>query len=164
MGIAMPVMRFTVVDQDGTLSFVGPCHALKVLTAACSRQPSDHRALLELAGDYDRHLAGFVLDGLSVFDEHNSVDNPAAIRAALRERASHEAPPFRVVDDVTRRRSLEPVKAGLVVFNLNARRIVQVQNSYADLKRRDRGRIRRNGKPTRVLYHYDLPTEWRIVP
>ena len=164
MGSRLQVMRFTVVDRGGAMSFVGPCHALKVLAAACSHQPDDHRALLDHAGAYDQRLSGFVLDGLSVFDEHNSATNPEAIRAVLRERAGHDAPPFRVIDEVTRRRSLEPVKAGLVVFNLNARRIVQIQNSYAELKRRDRGRIRRDGKPTRVLYHYELPTEWSIVP
>jgi hypothetical protein len=59
---------------------------------------------------------------------------------------------------------LEPVRYGLVVFNLIARRIVQVQNSYANLERSDRGRIRVEGKPVRRLYQYSLPEEWSIVP
>ena len=164
MGTSVSVMRFTVVDRDGTMSFVAPCHALKVLAAACSRRPADHRMLIALAADYDARLAAEVRDGLSLFDEHNVPGDARAIHIELRERAAHEAPPFRVVDELTRRRSLEPVRAGLVVFNLKARRIVQIQNSYADLLRRDRGRIRRDGRPTRALYRYELPADWSIVP
>ncbi len=49
-------------------------------------------------------------------------------------------------------------------LDLPAQRIVQVQNSYAALLRRDRGRIRTAGRPTRHLYRYVLPDEWRLVP
>lgn len=104
------------------------------------------------------------MSGLSVFDEHNLAGNTAAIESVLVEKDSSEWPPFRVLNDVTRRASMEPGRAGLIVFNLNARRIIQVQNSYAEIQRRDRGRIRANGRPTRVLYHYDLPADWMLVP
>lgn len=157
-------MRFTVVDGGGTVSFVGPCHALKMFAAACSRRPRDHRELLELTAEYDARLSGSVLAGLAVFDEHNLPGNVDAIRARLNANGAEDAPPFRVLDEVTRRLSLDPVRAGLVVFNLPARRIVQVQNSYADLDRQGRGRIRRDGRPTRRLYHYELPADWSIVP
>ncbi len=157
-------MRFTVVDAGGTVSFIGPCHALKMMAAACSRCPTDHRELLELTADYDPRLSGSVLDGLAVFDEHNSLGNADAIRARLDAGGVDDAPPFRVIDEVTRRRSLDPVRAGLVVFNLPAQRIVQVQNTYADLMRRGRGRIRRDGRPTGRMYHYELPPDWSIVP
>jgi len=151
-------MRFTVVDDAGTISFVGPAHALKVLAAACSRRPADHRALLTLAGDYDTDLAHRVRRGLTEFDAaHHASPNGSA-------GDGETGNPFRVVDESSRRRSLEPARAGVVVFNLNARRIVQVQNSYANLERRGRGRVRRNGKPTRALYHYELPADWAIVP
>jgi hypothetical protein len=52
----------------------------------------------------------------------------------------------------------------LVVFNLKERRIIQVQNSYANLERRDRGRIRIDGEPTGMLFQYELPSDWMLVP
>ncbi|HEX5497673.1 MAG TPA: hypothetical protein VFX03_00540, partial [Thermomicrobiales bacterium] len=71
---------------------------------------------------------------------------------------------FRVTDEATQHRSLEPARYGLVVFNLPARRIVQVQNSYHDLLCADRGRLRRDGRPVRAYYRYALPDDWSIVP
>lgn len=162
--IVVFTMRFTVVDGAGTVSFVGPCHALKMIAAACSRRPRNHRELLELTADYDPRLSGSVLAGLAVFDEHNMPGNVEAIRARFDADGAEDAPPFRVLDELTRRRSLDPVRAGLVVFNLSAQRIVQIQNSYADLNRKGRGRIRRDGRPTQRLYHYELPADWSIVP
>ena len=157
-------MRFTIIDREGTLSFVGPCHAMKMLTAACSRRPVDHRALLAIAEEYDPRFAGTVRAGLSRFDAEWSPEAAGAFHARLRDARSEDRPPFRVVDDVTRRQSLEPVRAGLVVFNLNAKRIVQVQNSYDDLRRKDRGRLRRDGRPVRAYYAYELPPDWSLVP
>jgi hypothetical protein len=157
-------MRYTVVDGGGTVSFVGPCHALKMFAAACSRRPRNHRELLALAAEYDPSVSDRVLDGLAVFDEHNTPGNVAAIRARISASSGEDVPPFRVLDEVTRRNSLDPVRAGLVVFNLPAQRIVQVQNTYADLMRRGRGRIRRDGRPTGRMYHYELPPDWSIVP
>jgi hypothetical protein len=69
-----------------------------------------------------------------------------------------------VVDDLSRSLSQKPAATGVILFNLKARRIIQIQNSYAEVLRVDRGRIRQNGRPTRVLYHYALPDEWSIVP
>ncbi|HET8524284.1 MAG TPA: hypothetical protein VFL82_13700 [Thermomicrobiales bacterium] len=158
------MMRYTVVDDTGTVSFVGPCHVLKALAAGCSRGASDHRALISLLDDYDGGLSNQVLHGLMLFDEHNTAKDPHVVHDWLEHRPPVEMPPFRVLDEVTRNASLQPVKYGLIVFNLVARRIVQVQNSYADLRRSDRGRIRVAGKPTRKLYRYDLPEDWLIVP
>ena len=157
-------MRFTVVDSTGTISFTAPGHALKILAAACSRQPRDHQMLMRYAGELDRHLATSVVNGLSVFDEHNTVDDLTSIQSELAAKNQDDLPPFRVLDDVTRRHSLEPACAGLVVFNLKAQRIVQIQNSYGDLKREDRGRRRRDGEPVNALYHYRLPAGWSILP
>ncbi len=73
-------------------------------------------------------------------------------------------PVLRVLNSITRQESLEPVGIGLVIFNLPARRIVQVQNSYGVLKRSDRGRYFENGQPTERLYFYRLPNEWSLLP
>src|SRR5207247_249822 len=107
--------------------------------------------LLSASTHYDTDLKDYVLNGLATFDEHNTQGNYAHIHGAIdhagKQRAHHHLPAFRVVDDVTRQTSLEPVKAGLVLFNLKARRIIQLQNTYAEVKRRDRGRIHRGGTP-----------------
>jgi hypothetical protein len=161
-------MRFTVIDHQGTVSFVAPCNALKALVAACSKAPADLQGLLVESTTYDDELKDYVLNGLALFDEHNGTGNYGNIHETITwaadQRAHHEIPVFRVVDDTTRKASLEPVKAGLVLFNLKERRIIQVHNTYADVKRRDRGRIHRAGVPTRRLYHYELPLDWQIVP
>ncbi len=159
-------MRFTVIDRDGATSFVAPCHALKMLTAACSRRPEDHRDLFAIAEEYDPRLTGGIVKALSRFDAEWNDDaaDPASLHARLRDDDPDDGAPFRVVDEATRRQSLEPARAGLVVFNLPAKRIVQIQNSYADVRRKDRGRLRRDGRPVRALYSYELPPDWSIVP
>ena len=158
------MMRFTVIDKEGTTSFVAPGHVLKMLTAACSRQPMDHRALLGLAEEYDPRLAGDILRQLARIDAASAGTAPTPLAARSPGTGASEEPPFRVIDDATQRRSLEPARAGLVVFNLPAKRIVQIQNSYGDLLRKDRGRLRRDGRPVRAYYSYELPPDWSIVP
>lgn len=158
------LIRFTVADQTGTVSFVGPGHVMKMLVASCAKGPSTLVNLLDLTRRYDDQFADTVLNGITVFDEHNLPDNTSSIEQVFENVPPENWPPFRVYNDVTRRASTEPARAGLIVINLNAKRIIQVQNSYAEIQRRDRGRIRNAGKPTRQLYHYDLPTDWALVP
>ncbi len=164
----MFVMRFTIIDHQGTVSFVAPCTALKALVAACSKAPANLQQLLAASTPYDSDLKDHVLNGLAIFDEHNTKGRYDRIHSAIdyadEQRAHHDIPTFRVVDEATRQASLQPVKAGLVLFNLKERRIIQVQNTYDEVKRRDRGRIHQGGVPTGRLYHYSLPTEWQIVP
>jgi hypothetical protein len=164
----MFVMRFTVIDNQGTVSFIAPCNALKALVAACTNAPADLHSLLAASTHYDNELKDRVLDSLAMFDEHNAEGDydhiHSAIDFAQEQRSEHRIPAFRVVDSRTRDASLQPVKAGLVLFNLRDRRIIQVHNTYANVQRRDRGRIHRDGRPTTNLYHYELPHEWRIVP
>jgi hypothetical protein len=160
----MHVMRFTIVDARGAISFVAPCEALGALVAACAENPTTHEALLECAGRFSPQLESYVLNGLAVFDEHNAEDAYDAIRSALRHLQPHEVPPFRVVDEETRRASLEPVKAGVVLFNLLDRRIVQVQNSYSEIRRRGRVRVYRGPRWGGEMHRYELPSSWDIVP
>jgi hypothetical protein len=120
--------------------------------------------LLDYAQPYDEEFVQDVRSGLSLFDEHNTRENLGSFRRWNDEMSNRSLPPFRVLDDATRRESLRPAGTGLVLLNLNQRRIVQVQNSYADVLRSDRGRVRRGGEPTRLLYRYDLPESWSIVP
>jgi hypothetical protein len=158
------MMRFTVVDNDGTITFVGPPHGLKALAAACSAGATDYASLIESVAQYDRELSSQVFDGLAVFDEHVVSANPASVQEWLKQFPNSRDRPLRVVDEVTRRVSLEPRRLGVIIFNLIARRIVQVQNNYAELLRSDRGRVRVNGRPTRQIYRYSLPDDWSILP
>jgi hypothetical protein len=161
---AVTNFRLTVIDQAGAVSFVSPAHGAKMLAAACSRNPPTLDDLLAVARPYDTELVDTLIDGLALFDEHNAPGNYQTIHDMLATSASADLPPFRVVDDTTRRASLTAVHCGLILYNLPAQRIVQVQNSYCGLLRRDRGRIRASGRPTRHLYRYELPSEWRLVP
>lgn len=147
-------LRFTIVDPDGAVSFVAPAYALKMVAAACSRGAERVDALLQGMGEFDPSLAADLRAGLERFDG----------REATEDEPIDPASPFRVADEASRAVAQEPGPSGLIVVNLPEKRIVQVQNSYADLKRTDRGRMRRNGRPLPLLYRYDLPEEWRIVP
>jgi hypothetical protein len=104
------------------------------------------------------------LSGLAVFDEHNSRGNTRWIHAAFDCCRSEEVPVFRVLDDRTREISLSPVWAGAVVFNLKARRIVQIQNTYADIKRKGRLRVLEGATVGNRIARYELGPEWTVVP
>ena len=158
----MTTIRFTIIDARSTASFLAPPHALKALAAACSRGAETVRGALALLEDYDRQLAIRLREELAVCAEHATPDDPAWLHARLE--AGGDPGAFTVFDEPSRRASLEGGPLGLVVFNLPARRIVQLQNSYANLERRDRGRVRRDGKPVATYYSYELPPEWSIVP
>jgi hypothetical protein len=164
----MFLMRYTVIDPQGTASFVAPCTALKALVAACASAPSNVNDLLSATAPYDSDLKEYVLNSLALFDEHNANGRHDQIHFAINyadeQRTHHQIPAFRVVDEVTREASLQPVKAGLVLFNLKDRRIIQLQNTYAEVRREDRGRVHQGGEPTSRLYKYRLPMEWQILP
>lgn len=162
--VTMGLMRFTVVDDDSTISFIGPDRALQALVAACASGPRTIGQLLDRAAPFTADLRDRVLSGLAVFDEHNVGGNYRWIHAALDYCKREEVPVFRVVDDRTRETSLSPVWAGAVVFNLSAKRIIQIQNTYAEIKRKGRLRIMEGARPTNRVQRYELPPEWTVVP
>lgn len=138
-------LRITVVDDERTISFVAPGHLLKMTAAACARDP--------------RSIPEFVA-GLGNFDP----DYAASLAAELDAGPDQRTSVLVVEDEETRSLSLEPEDAGVVVVNLPARRIVQVRNEFGEIQRADRGRMRRNGRPLQIFYHYELSEEWVIVP
>lgn len=160
----MDVMRMTVVDSRGTVSFVAHCSAVVALTAACSKDPTTLDDLLVASRQYDKGLRDRVLNGLAVFDEHNVPENLGAIHAQLSSLPADQLPPFRVLDETTREASLRSVRAGIVLFNLKAKRIVQIENTYEPLARA--GEVNyHNGKFLSIRLHtYELPPAWSIVP
>lgn len=148
----MNVMRYTIIDGKGTVSFVADCDVLPALVSACADDARTLESLLEAAARRRADLREYVSCGLAVFDEHNSPGHLDAIHGAIRHLPAHELPVFRVVDDVTRQASLQGVKAGVIIFNLRSRRIIQIQNSYAEI-RGMLGKLRRLER-----------AGWRVVP
>jgi|GraSoiStandDraft_41_1057321.scaffolds.fasta_scaffold513845_2 hypothetical protein len=158
------VMRFTVIDPLGKVSFVAPCLVLDALVAACARSPRTLGALLGYAEPYAPGLLQTVTSGLAVFDEHNSPDNPRAIHAAIETASPRDLPVFRVVDERTRQASLQPVRAGVVVFNLAEKRIVQIHNTYSEIRRKGRIRVLDASISGARVHAYELPADWALVP
>jgi len=157
-------IRLTVVDPEGTVSFVAHASAAVALTAACSHNPVTLRDLLDASQRYDRALRASVLNGLAIFDEHNLPDDLSRIHAQLDELPPRKIPVFRVLDSVTREASLRPVRSGVVLYNLPARRIVQIQNIYEPLA--PSGEVNyHNGRFLSIrLLPYQLSADWMIVP
>ncbi|MBI4496301.1 MAG: hypothetical protein HY689_00145 [Chloroflexi bacterium] len=160
----MNIMRCTIVDPQGTVSFIAPCDAAMALMVVCAHNPRTLEELLTHADTYYPSLKEYVWNGLAVFDERNVPGGLEVIRRILREEQPTDHPVFRVVDDVTREASLQPVKAGGVVINLRAKRIVQIQNSYQEITRSGRVRVFDGSRPGGRTVRYRLPDEWSLVP
>lgn len=156
--------RVNVIDERGTVSFLAPPHGLKVLAAAITQGAASGSELIANAHAFDAQWAAEVRSQIMQFDEHNVDAISGRFQEVIAEGDRTGHPAFRVMDTETRQRSLVPGRLGLVVFNLKERRIIQIQNNYANLERRDRGRIRVGGKPTNILFQYELPGEWALVP
>lgn len=155
-------MRFTIVDPGGTVSFVGDGFLLMPLVAACAANPSSLRDMIEHADAIDRRLRFHVGRGLLVFDEHNADGDYRSIHRQLDDNRAE--PVFRVVDDVTRARSLEPTRTGLIIFNLKDRRIIQVLNHFYAVERSGEVHIHNGERYSRRTVSYRLPDAWSIVP
>ncbi len=160
----MNFIRCTIVDRQGAVSFVAHGDALPALVAACAGNPSSLYELLVMSEPYYKSLREYVEAGLVVFDELNVSGRYGAIHEALRRLPPHEQPVFRVVDGVTREASLRPVKAGAIIFNLEAKRIVQLMNSYREIRRSGHARIFDGSGYTETVFSYRLPGEWALVP
>ncbi len=160
----MNLLRLTIVDPNGAISFVTHGEALPALMRSCATNPKAMYDLLERTEPYYTGLLERVANGLVMFDERNTKDNYAFIHRALALAPPDETPVFRVVDDVTREASLRPVKAGCVVINLTARRVITLQNGYIAITRNGRGEIFDGERLTGATFVYRLPQTWSLVP
>ena len=153
--------RLNIIDNNCAVSFLGPAHAAKAIAAACSHGATTWQEVLGRTQRYDPDWTSDTRRGLLQFEEHHI---PCEDPISPAEPTFDAAYPFRIWDAETRKSSLEPGMLGLVIFNLKEQRIIQVQNSYSDLQRQGRGRVRLNGRPTPTIYHYKLPEDWAILP
>lgn len=157
-------MRFTIVDPQGTISFVGDGFLLLPLVAACAENPHSLADMLARADRIDSRLRDRILSGLAIFDEHNVEGNYEEIHRSLGAAPDGTEPVFRVVDDITRERSLEPTKTGLIIFNLKDRRIIEVLNHFYAVERRGEVHLHNGQRYSRLTVAYELPESWSIVP
>jgi hypothetical protein len=155
-------MRFTIVDAEGTISFVGDGFLMLPLVAACATNPRSLAEMLARVDQIDRRLRDRILAGLAIFDEHNVEGNYESIRRTLG--SGGKEPVFRVVDDLTRQRSLEPTKTGLIIFNLKDHRIIQVLNHFYAVEREGEVHLHDGQRYSRRTVSYSLPESWSIVP
>ena len=160
----MNLIRCTVVDRQGAVSFVAHADVLPALVAGCAAEPAGLRDLLKASEPYYAGLRDYVDSGLAVFDELNLRGRYGAIHSQLRGTPARNQPVFRVVDAETREASLRPVTTGAVIFNLAAKRIVQIMNSYREIQRSGRARVFDGSGHTEMVFSYRLPTEWALVP
>ena len=160
----MNLLRCTVIDRSGGVSFLAHADALPALVNACGFYPQTLEDFLDLTAPFYASLREYVLDGLAVFDEHNLGGHWEPIHTAIIEASKYERPVFRVVDAFTREASLRPVGAGAVLFNLRDRRVVQVMNSYREVQREGRFRVFDGDDWTAEVVHYRLPKDWALVP
>jgi hypothetical protein len=157
------LLRFTIVDQRGTVSFVGDSFFLQPLLAACASGPQSLQDLFNAADAIDKRIREYVLCGLAVFDEFNTSDNYSSIQNHIRVLEGEEGPVLRVVDDVTMAESNRPTRTGFVIFNLLERRIVQGQNLFGDISRGE-AHVHNGRRYSRKTIPYELPESWNVVP
>lgn len=160
----MNLMRYTVIDRRGGVSFIAHGDALPAFVKACSFYPQTIEDLLDLTSAFYASLREYVLSGLAVFDEHNLEGHWDSIHTQLIVSPKYQQPVFRTVDDITREASLRPVGAGAVLFNLPERRVVQLANTYRELKREGRARVFDGDEWTSEVFPYRLPSDWALVP
>jgi len=158
------MMRYTLIGERRGISFVASRDTLPILVAACAHDPLTVDQFLDVVGQYNPAVQEYVTSGLAVFDEHNVPENLEHIRRALSEAGEKgPTPVFRIVDDVTRAASLESFKWGLILFNVPMKRIIQLQNTYQQIRREGRVMAVGTGGAWRAR-SYRLPPSWRIVP
>lgn len=156
--------RINMVDQRGTVSFLAPSHAPKMLTAVIARGGNTVRDVLESVAGYDEDWANRVKGQLALFDEFNVASLAPEWRQVVLIDDHDSHPAFRVIDEETRARSNEAAALGLIVFNLSEHRIIQVKNVGPVINRQGVGRYREDGVPSNRTYRYTLPDNWLLVP
>jgi hypothetical protein len=156
-------LRFTIVDERGTVSFVGDSFYLQPLLAGCAAGARTLDELLTAADVIDKRIREQVLNGLAVFDEFNTEENHSSIRAQLGLLEGEDGPVLRVLDEATLAESHRPTRTGFMIFNLKERRIVQGQSLFHDIVRGE-AHVHNGRFYSRRTVPYELPKTWTVVP
>lgn len=158
------LLRITLIESNGTISFGAPGHFAKMLAAASAHDPESIEQVLGTLSTLDPDSTESLRHGLARFDEFVVRDDATSIEEWLAQNDPLDGTPFRLIDPRLREATLTPLPLGVIVVNLPDKRIVQIENRYGPLLRSDRGRMRRAGKPIGQLYRYDLPPDWSLLP
>ena len=86
------LMRFTLVDDSGAISFVAPGHTLKMLAASVDKDEPSIKSMLDRLAPLDRQVAEQVRSGLAVFDEYCLREEPESIGLSCRRRLTDTSP------------------------------------------------------------------------
>jgi hypothetical protein len=157
-------IRITIIDPTTTISFGAPGHVAKMATAACGHSPTTVDQVIGTLATLDPDTANMVRAGLSRFDEFVVKDDIASIDQWICDHEPKDGTPFRLVDARLREATLAPLELGTIMVNLPDKRIVQLENRYGALQRKDLGRMRRDGRPIGQLYRYELSDDWSLLP
>jgi hypothetical protein len=158
------MLRFTVIDPEGTISFGGPGHLAKMLAAACAHNPATIDQVLGTLTSLDPATTDGLKHGLARFDEFVVRDDASSIQDWIAQNDPLDGTPFRLIDPSLREATLSPLPLGLIMVNLPDKRIVQIENRYGPIQRKDRGRMRRDGEPIAQVYTYELSSDWSLLP
>lgn len=156
--------RINLIDDRGTISLLAPPHGPKMLTAVAGLGLETSRHMLNAVAKMDAEWIRQVQSQIAMFDEFNVDTLDSGWQEMVQEEDTIVHPAFRVIDGVTRSRSLVPGSLGLIVFNMKQRRIIQVHNSWDELSRTGEGRYRVDGDPEERKFTYALPETWSLVP
>ncbi len=157
-------IRITIIDPNTTISFGAPGYLAKMTAAACGHNPTAIEQVMGTLTTLDPDTALAIKSGLARFDEFVVKDDLASVDQWLVDNEPMDGTPFRLVDPRLREASLTPLELGTVMFNLPDKRIVQLENRYGALQRKDLGRMRRDGQPIGQLYRYELSADWSLLP
>lgn len=160
----MSSYRFNVIDPTGVVSFLGPRHGSKMIAAACGANQRSLDGVLTYVRALDEEWVREIEQGLEAYDAEHPQRGSESNGSGEADTGWWWQRPFRVTNPESRQASMKSGPLGLLVINLKEQRIVEVDNRSIGLQRTDRGRVRRNGKPTRMLFRYRLPPDWAIVP
>ena len=158
------LLRITLIDSEGTISFGAPGHIAKMMAAACAHNPTAIDQVLGTLTTLDPASTESIKHGLARFDEFVVRDDATSIDEWLAQNDPLDGTPFRLIDPRLREATLTPLPLGVVMVNLPDKRIVQIENRYGALLKKDRGRMRRDGEPIGQLYRYELSDEWSLLP
>ncbi|HQY30638.1 MAG TPA: hypothetical protein PK691_05100 [Thermomicrobiales bacterium] len=158
------LIRITFIDATGTVTFGAEGHIVKMITHICTEYPSSFGAVLDRLEILDPDAALAVRIGLARFDEFVIAGRPDSLTAWLADHDPGTGVPIRLIEPRLREYTLAPLPLGIIIFNLPDRRIIQIENTYGTILRKDRGRLRRNGRPVRQIYRYELSDDWSLLP
>ena len=103
--------RINLIDDRGTISLLAPPHGPKMLTAVAGLGLETSRHMLNAVAKMDAEWIRQVQSQIAMFDEFNVDTLDSGWQEMVQEEDTIVHPAFRVIDGVTRSRSLVQYEA-----------------------------------------------------